>query len=379
MGKGSEAEALLGDAAGRSLRYYFPSRIEEELLLRWVLDRNGNDINAAYGLGNLLYDKRRHDEAIGVWQAALSVKEDAAVLRNLAIAMWNTRWDGDAAFTMYEKAVTLDPEDGRMAYEFDQLRKKINHSPADRLQWMESRRNLIAERDDASVELAALYNLNGKAEIAYELLSQRTFHPWEGGEGKVLQQWRVCCIQLGRQALENGDPTGATQWFSKVLETPDNLGEKYHLLQARADIYYWLGMAAKGAGDKQLAQERFQRSAGESGDFRDMAVTAHSEMTWYRAESLRELGREEEALALFNELLQHANRLAEKEANIEYFATSLPRLLVFEEDIQKMQQAESHLLVAYARRGKGQDEAAAKALDAARQINRSDMRLQEFS
>lgn len=379
LGKCSEAEDVLRAAAGGSLRYYFPSRIEEELLLRWVIERKSHDINAAYGLGNLLYDRRRHNEAMSIWQTALSVKADAAVMRNLAIARWNSCWDGDGAFALYEKAVALNPQDSRLAYEFDQLRKKLNHSPADRLNWMEARNTLIAERDDASVELAALYNLNGKAETAHALLSKRTFHPWEGGEGKVLQQWRVCCIQLGRQALENNDFTGATQWFSKVMETPSNLGEKYHLLQARADIYFWLGMAAKAAGDEQLAQEWFLRCAGESGDFRDMAVTAHSEMTWYRAESLRELGREEEAMALFEELLQHAIRVAEKEANIDYFATSLPRLLVFEEDIQEMQQAESHILAAYAMRGKRELEKAAKALEAAAKINRSDMRLLEFA
>lgn len=378
-GKEKEAEALLNEAMERSNRYFFPSRIEEEFLLRWVLERNPNDINAAYGLGNLLYDKLRHEEAIEVWQASLPVKPDAPVLRNLAIALWNVRGDGEGAFEMFNQAIDLSPQDGRLVYEYDQLRKKLNHSPKDRLQWMESRRELIRERDDASVELSALYNISGKFENAYELLSQRTFHPWEGGEGKVLSQWKVCCIQLGRQSLELGDHSGAVKWFRKVLDTPDNLGEKFHMLQARADIYYWMGKATQASGENKQAVEWFQRSAGESGDFRDMAVASYSEMTWYRSESLRELGKNDEACQLLEELLAHARQLAQEEARIDYFATSLPRLLVFEEDIQRVQLAESHLLSAYAWHGMGDDAASLKALEAAREINASDLRLQELA
>jgi hypothetical protein len=51
--------------------------------------------------------------------------------------------------------------------------------------------------------------------------------------------------------------------------------------------------------------------------------------------ALRELGREEEARAVLGALADSARAKSAIPAKIDYFATSLPNLLVFEEDIQE--------------------------------------------
>jgi hypothetical protein len=73
--------------------------------------------------------------------------------------------------------------------ELDQLYKKLNHTPEQRLQHLEKYPELIDERDDLYLERAALYNLTGRYEEAYDLIMKRKFHPWEGGEGKVTGQY----------------------------------------------------------------------------------------------------------------------------------------------------------------------------------------------
>ena len=51
-------------AAAESPDYCFPSRLEEIAVLETAMRANPNDARAPYYLGNLLYDRRRHEEAI---------------------------------------------------------------------------------------------------------------------------------------------------------------------------------------------------------------------------------------------------------------------------------------------------------------------------
>lgn len=92
-------------------------------------------------------------------------------------------------------------------------------------------------------------------------------------------------------------------------------------------------------------------SANEAGDFQSMAVTAHSEQSYFRGLSLIELGRFREAAALFNEFKAFAKSDLKKTAKIDYFATSLPLLLVFEDDLDAVHQRTLQALLELARRG----------------------------
>jgi tetratricopeptide (TPR) repeat protein len=198
-----------------------------------------------------------------------------------------------------------------------------------------------------------LYNLTASPDKALELVGSRRFHPWEGGEGAVLRQFTTARLLLGRKALEGGDAAAALDHFTGAMETPGSLGEAYHLLQAKADVNYWIGRALKQLGRLAEAEDHFERSAGESGDFSEMAVTSHSPLTYYRGLSLRELGREDQAKALFEDLKAFATAKLGEPAAIDYFATSLPNLLMFEEDLQARRDAENHLLIALACHGLG--------------------------
>ncbi|MCB1129969.1 MAG: DUF5107 domain-containing protein [Verrucomicrobiae bacterium] len=317
----------------------------------------GHDPLACYGLGNLYYDKRRHHDAIAAWEKAASTNIPQ-VHRNLAIARWNTDRDGDAARQGYLKAIELDPFDPRLVSEFDQLRSKLNDPLEDRLDFLLEKRELVFQRDDASVSLARLFNLLDRPQDALDLLRSRRFHPWEGGEGMVLREFTTAKLLLGRHALEAGDAATALAHFVDAMDTPDSLGENYHLLQAKADVNYWIGRALQALGRNDEARQAFEASASEQGDFSEMAVTAHSPLTWFRGRSLGELGRGEEARGLFQELLGFATGRIGQPAKIDYFATSLPNLLVFEEDLQARRDSEFRLLAAMAHHGLGNRDAA---------------------
>src|SRR5947199_9772296 len=77
------ASAIIGD-------YCFPNRLDDLIVLERAIDTNPGDAMAHYYLGNLLYDKKRHSDAIGHWEASREANDSfATVHRNLALAYYN--------------------------------------------------------------------------------------------------------------------------------------------------------------------------------------------------------------------------------------------------------------------------------------------------
>ena len=348
----SGSAELLEQARALGSDYCFPSRLHDQLMLEWALEQAGADRNAAYGLGNYYFDKKRHEDAITCWERAQAADSTfATVHRNLGIAYWNVRRDAEAARSAYLQAVKHDPTDARLFAELDQLRGKLGDAAETRLETLLSKPKLVQERDDCTVSLAELYNETGAPQAALDTLLARRFHPWEGGEGKVLRQYTSAHLLLGQQRLDAGNATAALQHFEQAMQPPENLAEAYHLLQAKADVSYWTGKALRALGREDEAVVQFEASANQAGDFQSMAVTEHSELSYFRGLSLIELGRAAEAQALFEGFKRFAEDELKGAAKIDYFATSLPLLLVFEEDLDQAKQAHANTLLGLAEQG----------------------------
>jgi hypothetical protein len=173
-------------------------------------------------------------------------------------------------------------------------------------------------------------------------------------------------LALGREALGKSEVrssksevqrelrNAAVAHFQAALTAPANLGEAKHLLANQSDIHYWLGCALAAAGDQVGARAHWHAAATFKGDFQEMSVRAFSEMTYYSALAWAKLGQRAKSRRLLRELLAYARRLEKTEAKIDYFATSLPTMLLFEDDLQRRQQTTSLFLQAQARRGLGQ-------------------------
>lgn len=354
--------ALLKEARTQAPDHFFPSRLEELHLLEWARAQEGTDALASYGLGNSYYNLGRHEEALIAWEEATQ-SDNPQAHRNLGLALWNVRRDGKGAQASYLRAISLDSNDARLISEYDQLCQKLNVSLPERLAFLLARQDAVLTRDDATVALASLFNLLHRPQEALDLVLKRPFHPWEGGEGAVLKQYTTARLLLGQAELQKGNAKEALAQFQQAMDTPDSLGEKYHLLQAKADVNYWLGRSYQELGEATKAEEHFQASANEAGDFSEMAVTAHSPLSYFRGLSLRATGQEKEALQLFRELADFAREGLATKASIDYFATSLPNLLVFDECLQERRNAENSLLLALAHHGLNELDEAAKHLE----------------
>ncbi|MBC8010960.1 MAG: tetratricopeptide repeat protein, partial [Burkholderiales bacterium] len=339
---------LTGDAPARkralaaartaSPDYCFPARLEDLVVLEAALAADPRDARAAYYLGNLLYDRRRQPEALALWEKSAKLDPTLpTVWRNLGIAYFNIAQKPAKARAAYERAVRAAPADARLLYERDQLWKRLGVAPAKRLRELLRHPALTRQRDDLAVELCALHNQTGDPAAALALLAVRKFQPWEGGEGLALGQHVRTHLAIGRASLSAARAATARHHFETALTAPENLGEARHLLANSSDIQFWLGEACAALGDKPAARAAWTVAATFKGDFQEMRVRAFSELTYYSALALARLGRAATAKKLLSDLLAYARDLAKQPATIDYFATSLPTMLLFDEDLAARQ------------------------------------------
>jgi hypothetical protein len=95
-----------------------------------------------------------------------------------------------------------------------------------------------------------------------------------------------------------------------------------------------------------------------------MSVRRISDMTYWTAMAHLRLGASELGRGLFREILEYSTEVENTEAKIDYFATSLPAMLLFEDDLQRRNQVEALFLRSQALSGLGSnDEAVASLLD----------------
>ena len=372
LGDTAGAATAYAGAAAASPDYCFPSRLEEMIFLEAALARNPADARAAYYLGNFRYDRRRHHEAIRLWeQSAQRDPSFSVVWRNLGIAYFNVMGDSRAARSAFDKALRANPEDARVLYERDQLWKRAGESPKRRLAELERYPTLVSSRDDLSIELATLYNLTRQHEKALEVIGSRQFQPWEGGEGLALDEHVRTHLGLGRQALAKGNPTEARAFFEAAFHCPENLGEAKHVLANQSHVFYWLGVGFAASGDSAAARQWWQRAAGQKGDFQQMSVKPYSEMTYYSALALKRLECHAEAEDLLRSVLKHAEELIRRPAVIDYFATSLPTMLLFEDDLQMRNRIKGTFLKAQAYLGLGDGKKAQQLINEVLSLDQS--------
>jgi tetratricopeptide (TPR) repeat protein len=354
LGDAPQSEWRMQAAADAPPDYCFPNGPDHLALVQYAISKRPEVARFHYYLGNLLFHQKRHKEAIEAWE--LSGGLDASfsqVWRNLGIAYFNTKHDSAAARRAFDLAFAAAPEDARLLYERDQLGKRLKVVPALRLAELLRYRALVERRDDLSVELATLFNQLERPKEALNILLGRQFQPWEGGEGLVLAQFTAAHLKLGRAALLKGNPEVAIDHFTQTLSPPKSLGEAKHLLANDSDIYYWLGEALTARGDKEEATQMYERAARHLGDFQGMSVQPFSQMTYWSGLALHRLGRAEQANDLFSSMLRYATKLEGETAKIDYFATSLPALLLFEDDLDERLRIHAKLLRASALMGLG--------------------------
>lgn len=346
---GQPEEAAAYRAGGRKAApdYCFPNSLFELQVLEHALKADPADDRAHYYLGNWHYDKKRTEDAVHHWETSAKLREGfPTVHRNLALAYYNKCGNPQAALDSLEKAFHADPADARVFYELDQLYKKLGVPAEKRLDGLTARMELVGKRDDLYVEYVTLLNTSGRHEEAAAALMKRSFHPWEGGEGKVTGQYILAHVELAKRKLQAKEYGEAAALLRKALVYPENLGEGKLAGAQENNIYYYLGCAHEGLGEAEEAQECF--SIASQGLLEPAGAMYYNDqppdMIFYQGLAWRKLGNENEMKRRFNKLVDYAEKHLFDEVSFDYFAVSLPDFLVFEDDLNKRNQIHCHYM-----------------------------------
>ena len=341
------AEAARAAAHAARSTYCLASRLDDIDMLVRTCATHPQDALAWSLLGHWLYSQRRYIDAMDAWTNAAALgADDPVIWRNLAVAAFNVLGDANLADAHYRRALALAPDDARLLYELDQLAKRTAVPAAARLARLQAQPHLVASRDDLTVELVELLTAAGEAAAALAILRDRAFQPWEGGEGQVLGAWDEALLALARAALADGDPAGAVIHLETALEPPASLGEGRHLLANCSHLLLALGDARTALGDTAGARSAWSDAATFAGDFRSMSVQPCSEMTYFSVLAARRLGELGVAQIRTDELEQFIAELSSTPASVDYFATSLPTLLLFAEDLDARRATTTLILAA---------------------------------
>lgn len=340
-GRLEEAEAYRLLAMHDRSDYCFPHRLEDLIILEKALDKNPSDAKGWYYLGNLWYDKRQYEEAISCWEKSRELDGDfATVHRNLSLAYYNKLERPQDARKEMEDAYYLDETDARILMELNQLYKKMGILPEERLENLKAHWTVVLERDDLYLEYITLCNYFGQHKKALALIEDRHFHPWEGGEGKVPVQYTSALIGLGRQSLQIGSRSGqedAVNLLKQALVYPCNLGEGKLAGAQENDIYYYMGEAYRKMGQEEEAINCYRHAASGISEPAGMMYYNDQppETIFYQGLALLALGQKEEADSRFHKLIDYGDVHINDHMKIEYFAVSLPDLMIFDEDLDK--------------------------------------------
>lgn len=336
---------------------FFPNRLEDIEVLQWWTEE-GHSARAPYLLGCLYYDKRQYDLAHHYWTIAAERDErHPATWRNLALYYYNKKNDAELALECMEKAFDLDQSDARIFMELDQLYKKLGREAAERIEMYEARPALIGLRDDLVLEHATLLNDLARYAEAKDIIDHHTFHPWEGGEGKVSGEYQRCRIALAQQTLTEDADAERIQQAIKLLDEcltfPHNLGEGKLYGAQENDIYFYLGKAYQLLGKMEKAREMWQQ--GTVGPTEPAAALyyndAKPEKIYFAGLCYKALGEEDKARGLFYKLVNYGKQHYFDEVRMDYFAVSLPDLLVWDEDLNIRNRRHCEKMIALGRSG----------------------------
>jgi tetratricopeptide (TPR) repeat protein len=346
--------------------FCFPNRLEEVIALQCAISINPADAKAPYYLGNFWYNARQYNKAISCWELSRNLDGTfPTVRRNLALAYYNKTNEPSRAINELEKAFYLDTSDARVLMELDQLYKKLNRPHTERLALLENHPDCVDYRDDLYLERVTLHNQLGNYEKALELLSARTFHPWEGGEGKVTGQFLYANIELAKKALFERDFDKAISHLQATESYPHNLGEGKLTGTRENDIHYWLGCSYQAKGEMETANAYWEKATQGSSEptaaifYNDQ----HPDKIYYQGLALLKLNRNEEAKDRFSRLKNYGETHLQDHIKVDYFAVSLPDLLIWDEDLDRRNEINSHYLMGLGLLGLGQSEQAKTQLN----------------
>ena len=362
LGDQEKAELHTEKAESASSYLCFPHRLPDMTVLEKAAEYKESAM-ANYYLGCLYYDKKRYEDAVACWEKTVKLKPDFPTAhRNLGLAYFNKHHNAQKALNELETAFALDKTDGRVLMELDQLHKKMQMPPQQRLSFLGKYMDLVCARDDLYIEYITLLNLTGRYAEALSALADHKFYPWEGGEGKAPRQYVFALCAMAKAKIDSKEYADAIALLERTFTYPENLGEG-KLFGAQENLLnLLLGIAYERSGEPAKANEYFVKAS--TGLSQPQSAVYYNdqppETIFCQGLALLKLGKANEADLRFDRLIEYADQHMDDEIKIDYFAVSLPDFLVFDEDLNKQNKVHCLFMKALGLFGKKDHESASQ-------------------
>ncbi|OAE00276.1 DUF5107 domain-containing protein [Arthrobacter sp. OY3WO11] len=331
--------------------YAFPHGLDHYDALQRALQAYPKDAVAHGLLGCWLLDSGRTQEALAQLQASMAnASEDPVVWRNAAIATVNTGGDAASADSYLGRALELSPDDARLVFERAVLAGLPGAPVQECIDAVERHGPAVFHRDDLTLLYANLLVDAGRSDEALGILTTRSFQPFEGGEGLTLAAYDRASVEVARGLTEQS-PTAAVALLRKGIDAPPNLGEGRHPAGSLAERLVALGDALSQAGDAEAAAEAWNDACREGTPLATGPAPAGPADYW-KGIACSRLGRNADAERIWQQLDARADELETAPAVPDYFATSLPELLLFDTDTAGARLETAALLRALAAEGR---------------------------
>ena len=341
-------------------------RFPNLMIERDLLDTLSDDPFALHLCASFDYSHRLYEKAVSLWQKCVKIDETyAEAWRGLGIYYFNKQKDTKKALECYAKALQNAKDDERILFENDLLMNLSLKTPEERLEVLKQHNVDTCLRDDLKAEFVTLLNQTMHIDEASKILSEREFHVWEGGEGRVTGQYINNAVLKANRAAMSDNYGSAYDNIISALTFPHNLGEGKLVVQTDNDLYFFAALYASKLGNKERTEQflslamRGDVSITEQRYYNDLPV----DYVFYNALSRMVCGKQDEAKQIFTAMKDWSNSNFNKEAVEDFFAVSLPDLVVFDRDLNRERKENCLLMKALGSLGLGEESAFDESLN----------------
>jgi tetratricopeptide (TPR) repeat protein len=298
-GNSDQALQYFKSAAGKSVDYVFPYRLESVKVLNTAIEYNPTDGKAYYYLGNILYEKQP-DAAIMHWKNAIKLNPELAIAyRNLGWGYFYHLNNVPEAITYYEKAIALNRNEALYFTELSELYERNNTPIETRIKLFEGNTEIAKNRDDSYMYYIENLILSKQAKRAVEALEGANFAYTEGSSRS--RNIRINAnLMLGKQYYDNKEYQKALDTFLKAKITKQEAGDD-RIGGREVEVDYYIGLAYEALGNHSKANESFRSSANQPSQ--TVNVTSY-----YQGLSFAKLGKNDQAKKIFESLVSEADQ-----------------------------------------------------------------------
>lgn len=328
----------LQTAESAASEWVFPVRATELVALEFAVGSETSCPMAHYYLGNAEYNRQNYRRAFELWSVTAHQRpEFPGAHRNRAIYLFNKAKRHSEAQDAMAEALARAPDDARMRAEHDELSRRCGVDPSVRRKTLEAGSSLIDQRDDLTLQYAAIATSEDRPLDARACFETHRFTPWEGSEGVVPAEYRRAIVRQAIHLIAEKAYDQASHILESARYYPSTLSEGKLPFTPDNELDWWIGICKASQGHWDDAQPYFESAS--TGDYTPSLSMYYNDVParaiLYQGLAASALGDGKSARKRFFALRDYGERHLHDHIEQDYFAVSFPELVTFEIDLDQ--------------------------------------------